>query len=140
MGNQYLPHFLVRELGLLKFQLKKVFNRIHFVILRLATMEINDDADDLDEDITRLQIVLQADEEKEVESDAEGELQSLHQDAGIQGKQLRNHYQVYQIPETFYTPFNVSNLLDPLSRLWHRACGVSTWFSSVKRTFFRHWL
>ena len=52
-------------------------------------MEVNGDADDLDEDIHRLQIVLQNDEEKEAESDAEGELQSLHQDAGKQGKQLR---------------------------------------------------
>ena len=51
-------------------------------------MEVNGEADDLDEDINRLQIVLQADEEKEAESDAEGELQSLHQDAGMQGKQL----------------------------------------------------
>ena len=41
-------------------------------------MEANDD---IDEDIHRLQIVLQ-DEENEEESDAEGELQSLHQDAG----------------------------------------------------------
>ena len=41
-------------------------------------MEANDD---IDEDIHRLQIVLQ-DEENEEESDAEGELQSLHPDAG----------------------------------------------------------
>ena len=45
-------------------------------------MEANGENDDIDEDIHRLQIVLQDEEGKEEESDAEGELQSLHQDAG----------------------------------------------------------
>ena len=133
MREPVFAPFSCAGIRLTEISIKKGFNRIHFVILRLATMEINDDADDLDEDITRLQIVLQADEEKDVESDAEGELQSLHQDAGIQGKQLRNHHQVYQIPGrqyTFYTPFNVSNLLDWLSRLWHRARCLDSVFIS----------
>ena len=60
-------------------------------------MEVNGEADDLDEDINRLQIVLQADEEKEAESDAEGELQSLHQDAGMQGKQLSGSGKIFLI-------------------------------------------